>query len=82
MRCPWLAILLTSLTMNAFAQDPDQRFCIAPVKNGAAGDGPAGETWRLSEAPVWFDEAGVPRYEPFSPRLLNNICANEAALAW
>jgi hypothetical protein len=36
---------------------------------------------RIPEAPLWFDEVGVPRYEPFSPRLLNNIYSGEAALA-
>ena len=36
---------------------------------------------RIDEAPAWFDDFGVPRYEVFSPRRLSNIYANEAALA-
>jgi hypothetical protein len=36
---------------------------------------------RIDEAPVWFDEFGVPRYDLFSPRHLGNIYAREAALA-
>jgi hypothetical protein len=56
--------------MNAFAQAPDQRFCIASAKNGAAGDGPAGETWQLTtnvfhipglSAPVFTPSAGFHR---------------------
>ena len=30
--------------------------------------------------PVWFDEAGVPRYVEFSPKLVTNIGAQEIAL--
>ena len=30
--------------------------------------------------PLWYDEAGCPRYAPFKPRLCNNIYAHEAAL--
>jgi hypothetical protein len=36
---------------------------------------------RIDEAPIWFDEFGVPRYDLFSPRRLGNIYAMEAALA-
>ena len=30
--------------------------------------------------PLWWDEVGCPRYEPFTPDLCNNIYATEAAL--
>ena len=30
--------------------------------------------------PIWWDEVGCPRYEPFHPDLCNNIYATEAAL--
>jgi hypothetical protein len=33
-------------------------------------------------APLWYDECGVPRYDPFEPRLCNNIYADEAVLLW
>lgn len=36
---------------------------------------------RIAEAPSWFDDAAVPRYEPFAPTDLANIYADEAALA-
>ena len=36
---------------------------------------------RIREEPEWFDEGGVPRFDVFSPRDLNNIYAGEAALA-
>jgi len=36
---------------------------------------------RINQAPIWFDEFGVPRYEDFSPRRVGNIYACEAALA-
>jgi hypothetical protein len=36
---------------------------------------------RLAEPPSWFDDHGVPRYEPFAPADLANIYADEAALA-
>lgn len=36
---------------------------------------------RIDEAPIWFDEFGVPRYDAFSPQRLGNIYAMEAALA-
>lgn len=35
---------------------------------------------RIKETPLWFDEHGVPRYEPFRPDLVANIYAVEAAL--
>lgn len=34
---------------------------------------------RIPDAPLWFDENAVPRYEPFSPQLVN-IYAREAVL--
>jgi len=34
---------------------------------------------RLGE-PLWYDENGTPRYEPFQPRLCSDIYAKEAAL--
>ena len=37
-------------------------------------------TSRIKQAPLWWDEAGVPRYEPFHPVLCNNIYAGQAAL--
>ncbi len=36
---------------------------------------------RIAEPPLWFDEAGVPRYAPFTPWLIANIYAREAVLA-
>jgi hypothetical protein len=36
---------------------------------------------RIDEAPTWFDDYGVPRFENFSPSQLGNIYASEAALA-
>ncbi len=35
---------------------------------------------RIGAAPLWFDEHAVPRFEPFEPRLLANIYAEEAVL--
>lgn len=35
---------------------------------------------RVSDPVLWFDEAAVPRFEPFSPSLTANIYAREAAL--
>lgn len=35
---------------------------------------------RIPDAPRWFDEAGVPRYDPFTPNTLANAYAREAAL--
>jgi len=31
-------------------------------------------------SPVWFDECGVPRYDPFAPGMCNDIYADEAVL--
>lgn len=36
---------------------------------------------RIAEPPLWFDTNGVPRYEPFRPRLISNIYAFECCLA-
>ena len=36
-------------------------------------------TSRLGK-PLWFDECGVPRYDPFTPRLCNDIYTDEAVL--
>jgi hypothetical protein len=36
---------------------------------------------RISEAPAWFDDYGVPRFGAFSPQQLSNVYAKEAALA-
>lgn len=36
---------------------------------------------RIPEPPIWFDDRGVPRYEPFAPVDLADIYADEAALA-
>ena len=36
---------------------------------------------RIAELPAWFDDGGVPRYGAFSPTMLGNIYAQEAALA-
>lgn len=36
-------------------------------------------TSRLGE-PLWYDECGVPRYDPFAPDMCNDIYADEAAL--
>ncbi|GGX57238.1 hypothetical protein GCM10007385_27620 [Tateyamaria omphalii] len=35
---------------------------------------------RVSDPVLWFDEAAVPRFEPFSPKLTANIYAQEAVL--
>ena len=35
---------------------------------------------RIPEAPKWWDENAVPRYEDFSPAMLANIYAEECAL--
>ena len=35
---------------------------------------------RISEPPIWFDEAAVPRYCPFTPEETANIYAKECAL--
>ena len=35
---------------------------------------------RIADKPLWFTETGVPRYEPFDERQLDNIYATEAAL--
>lgn len=35
---------------------------------------------RIKEAPVWFDEHGVPRYDPFLPTGAADIYADEVAL--
>ncbi|MGY3581915.1 hypothetical protein ACVIGB_000013 [Bradyrhizobium sp. USDA 4341] len=35
---------------------------------------------RIAEAPTWFDEHGVPRYEAFAPEMLPDIYAREAVL--
>lgn len=35
---------------------------------------------RIATPPLWFDESGVPRYEPFHPELSANIYADEVAL--
>ena len=35
---------------------------------------------RIAEEPIWFDEAGVPRYCDFSPNEISNIYAKEVAL--
>jgi hypothetical protein len=37
-------------------------------------------TERIAEPPKWWDEQGVPRYADFSPYLIWNIYASEAAL--
>ena len=37
-------------------------------------------TKRIAEAPLWWDECGVPRYDPFTPHLLQDIYAQRAAL--
>jgi len=37
-------------------------------------------TSRMRKPPLWWDEEGVPRYEPFRPDLCNNIYAEQAAL--
>lgn len=35
---------------------------------------------RISEAPSWFDDGGVPRYGPFVPELVTSIHAQEIVL--
>ena len=35
---------------------------------------------KIADPPLWYDEAGCPRYYDFSPELVNNIYAEEAAL--
>lgn len=35
---------------------------------------------RIADAPLWFDERGVPRYCEFAPNKLNNIYLRECAL--
>lgn len=35
---------------------------------------------RIATPPLWWDEHAVPRFVPFSPRLLADIYADEAAL--
>lgn len=30
--------------------------------------------------PIWYDDHGVPRYAPFSPRLLSTVYAHQCAL--
>lgn len=35
---------------------------------------------KIDEKPLWWDEAGVPRYCEFHPRKCNNVYINEAAL--
>ncbi len=35
---------------------------------------------RIPEPPLWFDDAGVPRFDAFKPSDLANIYAREAAL--
>lgn len=35
---------------------------------------------RIPEEPAWFDENGVPRYQPFQPSAVANIYAREVAL--
>lgn len=37
-------------------------------------------TSRIAQSPIWFDENGVPRYEPFSPDQCVNIYAQECVL--
>ena len=51
-----LSLLLVLLTGSVFAQEVDQRFCVVPIM--ASGDGPAGETWRLTN--TRFDLNGLP----------------------
>lgn len=53
-----LGLLLCALGKAAVAQGVDQRFCIVPVTYGARGDGPAGESWRLTDSR--FDIPGLP----------------------
>lgn len=69
MKFPWLAVLVMFLSIHAFAQQPDQRFCIVPVAGAAPGDGRAGETWRLTmhtfhvsglPAPIFTPDIGHP----------------------
>lgn len=35
---------------------------------------------RIDQAPLWFDENAVPRFDEFKPRLVADIYAREAAL--
>jgi hypothetical protein len=35
---------------------------------------------RVVDPPLWFDECAVPRFDSFTPKLLANIYASEAAL--
>lgn len=35
---------------------------------------------RIAADPLWWDENAVPRFDPFSPNLMANIYAEEAAL--
>lgn len=35
---------------------------------------------RIAEPPIWFDQNGVPRYDPHSPKLCPNIYVNEVVL--
>ena len=35
---------------------------------------------RIKEKPLWYDENGVPRYDPFHPDLLPDIYADEGVL--
>src|SRR6056297_56366 len=35
---------------------------------------------RIDEAPKWYDEQGVPRYDDFHPSMANNFYAKEAIL--
>lgn len=35
---------------------------------------------RIAEEPLWFDENGTPRYDPFKPGMASDIYAQAAAL--
>ena len=37
-------------------------------------------TSRIKEPPLWWDEEGVPRYEPFRPTMCGDIYAQQAVL--
>jgi hypothetical protein len=58
------ALFVLPSVKSATAEDADQRFCIVPVKGGAAGDGAAGETWRLTSNDFQIPGLPAPVFTP------------------
>ena len=75
----WIAHALISERDRRFLRRRRER--VRVVRGGRELKQPYKDILRIAGVdPLWYDEVGVPRYEPFQPKLANDIYADECAL--